>query len=651
MSEREPNYESADPYSGVNFVVYDASDFYPRGSLRPRSKINPPYQISKVPSNLGSIKDILDCVSEINPQSGIKRAVERLIDRSSDENGLNTKKRVEPEKVCKMINLNLLRDEFKSETANTNNGDIFKRGDKIVIIWPNDISYYLIVDLKRGELRYIWGELEDDKITKRYSNEKNKQRKIPRRSKDDSRVELEKPFESIDLKQPFLREAQDEGKRGTYPRETQNFFNRMRQADLEVENLLINNMNHVVPVSESLKRLARRKGRQYVRGLLAEIRKGGGDNIIGELRIDMLYENKWNGRKGIIDRKDTLLTLNLLLVAEKYYLNAILDFPWNKVGPEPFDALVDVFWFRFDFAELQNEWKFRVERIKNIRGSVYAHAQAERILEWVWKNKGYTFAHLKELRESNIRYKAKRVAKDMGPLYKFVDEERLKHEIINASIRSRPSGLTLLLWKTLKWASPSEWKAGHMMTTSDFRYEDPETWDEHFPDPYWVTHGDLQGRLVLAGETLSQPLAHLWADGSVENQIKKDLCYMAEQEEIELGIDGNEELIEKATLQHLKQADHLNYYELIAKEFQNTISNLTIKDIDHRISKMSSLQRVVALHRLGYSCSAKLKDDLGRIRYISKGSSIQNVITIFFDGKSDRYYKLLKQITKVIISG
>ena len=646
MPERQPNQQSeADLYSGVNFAVYDASDFNPRGSLRPRSKINPPYEISKVPSNLRSIKNILDCVSKTNPQSDLKKSIGRLVDRGPEVDDSKSKNRVEPEKICKSINLNLLRDRFKNKNTVANNKDIFKRGDKIVIVWPNDGSYFLIVDLKRGEQMYLWGETVDDKTIKRYSNEMNRNRKITKKSRDNFQDEIEEPFEQTDGKETDLHIAKDEGEQESYPKETKRFFDKMYGADMDVEDLLINKMEDVVLVTEVVKRRSIRLGRIGVRELLRDLRHGSGATaVLGELEDDIVYASKLDPRVKSISVERIKGIFNILLQAENCYLNAILDFPWNKVGPEPYDTLINVFWFRFDWFTLKTEWENRLKSVNSIRSHYYKKANAERILEWVWQKHGLKFDKMKELRqwEPKITWDSKEVAREMGPTSQFLRRHMMESKIEHFQRRTRPSGLTLLLWKSLKWASASEWGAAKSVYTSDMKFIDPEIWEEKIADPKWTEIGDFQGRIVLAGETKSDVLSHLKSDRSEDLLNASRLAFMAEQDGYEL--QDKKESFETA----VKQLDSLSKqpaaFELVARDFERAIKSFSWSDLISKIENLSEDERLLVLYRLGYSVYSE------KPGYIQK-ASVGYVVNWLFNGVPSRYYAALLRITRKLSDG
>jgi len=264
MVERETKLEcSADSYPGVNFAVYDASDFHPRGLLRSRSEIKAPYGLSKVPDEYVSMEGVVDAVMRDNPSSDIERTIKLFTECAPSEISIDQHVKIEPEKIFPGINMNLLRDIFKEKPGIINNGDRFKEGDKLAIVWSQDSSFYLFIDVERGDYRLVLhNDFEEDTI-KRNSNEKPVKGQHGKSQLDlgKSIDESNKPFENEDLVDTELRKAKDKGKRKDYPKETQEFFDKMLQADLNVESLLVNNMALIVPVSESIQRLARRKGR------------------------------------------------------------------------------------------------------------------------------------------------------------------------------------------------------------------------------------------------------------------------------------------------------------------------------------------------------------------------------------------------------
>jgi len=362
----------------------------------------------------------------------------------------------------------------------------------------------------------------------------------------------------------------------------------------------------------------------------------------------MLYAQRLHNENKTVTKPNVITNLSLLLKAERFYLDAILAFPWNKIGPEPFDILLDVFWFRFGYKYLANEWQGRSAIIENCRREAYKEAQIHRILEWVREKKGHDCSHLKELKDLEIKYEPKIVAKDMGPLHKFFDAEEFREQIIKAQKKFRPSGLTLLLWKTLKWASPSENMVGHVIDTSDLRFVDAQTWEEHFPDPLWVKQGDFQGRLVLSGEDLTQPLSHLQAEGSTGDEIRKRIYLAADEYGIVMSND-NQKILEKATNQRLKQNDNISNFETVAKDFQIAVARLSLSEIEEKISKMNLIYKIIVLHRLGYNSNIVFRKLNGQNRKIDKDYTVQRVIYELFAGKANQYYRTLKQITASLV--
>lgn len=651
MHERKVNDQdkTINRYSGLDFIIFDASDFNPRGSLRNKSQITPPYPLSKIPSNFKSVQDVIDYVLERNAESDLERVLLTISGKNRQEEVVfHPLSRTKPEEFSNGLTLNCLRASFSHTVKQKDDGDIFSKGDKVAIIKrKNEPDYLLVVLLSLGKYIYIGSKVDEDKI-KKYSNERavRSHQSAQQYHKKGGVDETEKPFEIEDLEESHLREAKDDGKRKNYPKETENFFNRMRQADLDVENLLINNMDLMVPISESVKRLAKRKGRDYVRNALTNLRCGNWDASFDEMQDDINFEKRDNGLG--LSCQEIEKGFNLLLKAEKYYFEAILDFPWNKVGPEPFDTLINVFWFRFNFIGLRFKWESRNSMMKSIHLEVYKEAQIQRILEWVWLKKGYKCAHLKELKELKIKYNPKRVAKDMGPLYKFMSSDELHERIVSAQKRFRPSGLTLLLWKTLKWASASEWRAGGSMMTSDFRYEDPELWDEHFADPEWKSIGDFQGRLILPGETTSTPLPHLkFEKGGRLGQLEKLIAFNYESNGDELSLaDINLEKQRKLREIPLKS------FKSAAQDFFSVVSHLTFKELMTKIERLELRQKAIVLHRLGYDVPAKESgiannfEDVG----IDSFRPVKFVINTCFSGKANLYYRELRAITRLLQS-
>ena len=681
MSKQEfgPTEERGNVYPGLECLVYDAVDFYPRGSLYSRSHISPPYPISKNPSHLNSVQDVVQEVLRVNPKSDIGAEVSFLSSYSHDNESDNISQRVRPEEVSIILNVNFLRSEFRRFF--NGDRDIFSEGDKLAIIMHiGEKRSFLLVDVAHGHYIFVNTSAADPQFLKLNTNEKLPSPKpdewdLQRQREQKFKEQVSEPFESTDLIGQPIKMAEDEGKRKKYPRETVNFFRRMEIADLTVENILINDMDSVVGVSDSIHRLGRRIGRHNTRELLKKLRLNGIDqdrNIFEVMKSDTEYAHNLDPYYKVLSVDEIKKGFRLMFKAEEAYMGALFDFPWNKVGPEPFDSLIEVFWFRFDFHHLQNNWVHREASLglPALKNELYRDAQIERILTWAHATQnGLIASHLKDIKELGIEYTMAEVEKVAGPLRKYFNKEKIKERIVDKQSRSRPSELTLLLWKTLKWAHASDWKQSGAMLTSDFKFIDPDLWDEKFPDPEWLKIGDLQGRLILPGETLDKPLSHLKSDRRnkdlsdeiVSNirtyrkkneknpyyQLEKEIAFKMEQQGDE--INQKDLLLEK---QHESGRPKTpKAYESIALDFNKAILRFSRKQLLSIIDSLPRNERLVVLHRLGYSVSGE-STGITFMSYkvgIEANRPISYLVNTLFQRHTNVYYSTLKRATSRLI--
>ena len=462
----------------------------------------------------------------------------------------------------------------------------------------------------------------------------------------------EPPFVEIDVHGFDIRQASDEGRR-EYPIETQSFKNKMYFADLEVENLLINDINLVESVSEALHRMGKRVGRKKVRSEIKEIRLQGWegkDKLLDELIRDIQQANSLSQKDTTAPSKGSFKKgFELMLKAESLYFNSVLDLPWNKVGPEPFDILIDVFWFRFRFGGLKFDWQGRDQLRESLQKDIYKRAQIDRILTWAYKTQDGVIANnLKDLKELGITYNMAEVEEVAGPLFLFVDKTRLREAFEDPLKRSRPSGLTLLLWKTLKWASASEWRAHNAIHFSDLPFMDRDLWDEKIPDPSWQEISDSQGRLKLVGEKFKNPLSHIKSDKSNKHsQMENTLAFEMESQSGDITLAD----VVREKQRQLRQKNPKSF-ESVTKDFAEVISSMNLDGLMKQINKLSDNQRVIVLHRLGYDLSAeqsRIKDRFGGVT-VESSRPVMYLINILFKGYQNRYYNELRTITKLLES-
>lgn len=642
---KQDGKEEVNPYDGIQFIVYDASDFHPRGSLR-KGQISPPHNLSETPSDINSVEDIIDNLTRKNPNNewSVRSAIKSLKRSHQETDVINDQpSRVFPEELSPKLNLNFMRASFR-RVEHDKECDMWEKGDKIVIIFNPVVEHMLAVDLKRGSIVPVWEGFDDAQSLKEFNNEikSPKQQRYRESSRKSYKLDPDNiPFEQLDLNSPEIPEAKDKGDRNKYPEETQKFWNKMHIADVEVEWLLLPNIDLIVEITEAVHRFAKKNGRDDARELLSDFRHYKFD-VIKDIVWDINLNRRLNKNNKKIDINSVSNCFETLFKAEKQYFNCIKDLYWNKGGPEPFDTLINVFWFRFDYSRLSRNWKSRRETFQSIKSWHYKNAQMNRILSWVNETYGTYIWSWKELEENNITYDIKVVEKEMGPLDKYVHKDWIERDFKKAEKKFRPSYLTKLLWSTLKHTSLSTWKTNGTFLTSDFKYKDPEIWDEHFCDQQSLLHTDFQGRFLLPGETLPMSLLNLSSLPDSERQIRERLYLKAENMGLDL-INDNEG-IEKIANQLINENRQLKHFESIANNFQEVVAKTPLKKLIHKVDKLPPLYRCLVLHRLGYNSKIINKADKNLVK-IDNDLKVQWVIKILFDGKSNRYYSSLKKAT------
>jgi hypothetical protein len=642
--------EVKEKYPNLDFEVYDASDFAPRGSLRGADVVTPPYPISERSKDIDSIDAIIGVVKKLDADSDIEMEIKGmtvLYDEVDEDSRLQ---RRPPEEISPVLNLNFLRFRF-GEWRNREK-DVFKAGDKIAILKSKDkYSGILVVDLTRGKtMRLNPNEHEDNEMLKRFivKDDNKAKRSGPGKRKAESPEPL---FEEQDL-EVRKKEARDRGQKINYPPETRTLHTKMHEADIEVEHLLINEIRTVALVSDSIHRLAKRAGREKTGKLLAKMRNegfAGSDELLEDLARDIEFSSAIgfeSGRGKTLSADVVKRGLELMFRCERLYLDAVIEFPWNKVGPEPFDTLINVFWYRFDFDRLKNDWERRPRWYKYNRKEAYKQAQIERILTWAHKTQnGLIVSHLKDLKELDITYTMDEVEQVAGSLSRFFNEKGSIDKILKDS---RPSQLTKLLWSSLKWASASEWKAARTMMTSDFRYIDPEIWEEKFADPEWAEIGDLHGRLILPGETLKRPMSHLKAGSTRLKQAEKEAVFEEEQGGGKLSFA--DVVLERQKI--LKDPVVLKSFESSVYDFNKAVSSLSYDELMRKVMSLSGIQRAIVLHRLGYAQSGQTSGIITRFGGVSieDWRPVMYVINACFDGNSRKYYKTVRETAQKLLA-
>jgi hypothetical protein len=450
----------------------------------------------------------------------------------------------------------------------------------------------------------------------------------------------EKPDQSY-----FFVDEQDQGlppthdvlqkERLDYPQETIEFRTLMLEADYFVRGMLSkNNIGDVANLTESIRRMERKDGRVNVRQALGELRsllkpfilQNPRDvsyvepesavladfiqtskspllhNLIRDLNYD-LSECVNLGVRKKMDAPQIAETLLKLFNIESTYLGPVWNYPWNNIGPEPFDALIEVLWFRYDFREIENRFKHFNRMINNAVGKAIIDG---------WR----------------------RFQQDTGtkPNIKDADPMELTERKLEVNkMMARPLGLTKLLWSTLKWAQPRMGKSGSISGT---RRYDPELWDESLLDPNLPQQGDYQNRIVLAGEDRAS-FSHLGHEAVNHQNLQEELKIRLLRAAESLGISVSLRQIEEIVKDEFSQdaIEHIPAKE-VAIEFRDATKNLDLEQILKKVRTYPYPIRLLIYSRLGYMHPQLKKDGMS--------GSVQQFINIYFQGNSAKYYRCLR---------
>ncbi|KKU29092.1 MAG: hypothetical protein UX92_C0014G0008 [Candidatus Amesbacteria bacterium GW2011_GWA1_47_20] len=362
---------------------------------------------------------------------------------------------------------------------------------------------------------------------------------------------------------------------------------------------------------------------------MAELRAGKweeNEGAVEECVQDMKWEAGLQRRPGKLTKKQLVKTVDMLFLIEKEYLQAVLQLPWNKVGPEPFDTLIDVVWFRFGYSSVGWDWDNLKKASAATKKRFFKAAAIERKRAWMYRVHGVST--LKELEEAGEKVDHEDVRRVMGPISGYVDHKELRRKLALIDKRVTPSGLTKLLWSSLKWAQPSRWRVWETDTLSR-RDREGDIFDENFPDPVWKELGDLQGRIVCPGEGLNRPLAHEFSGGL---DVRGNLMVGEARRNDEGELEYNEWWLETYATQVLSLATEPERSNLIVAEFNEAVRSLPLSEIKRAVSRMDALEKRVVLHRLGYGADGY--------------RPIEFVIGSAFDKSPHAYYECLKIITQ-----
>ena len=559
----------------------------------------------------------------------------------------DVKDRLEPEKIDER----LTRKYLENETIITYGYHRMpKAGDKLALIYHEEAPQILYVaNLNIG----VFIRLEKEEEQWRNERERIIQVDLP-----------EKEFEETDLKGPGLLEAIDKGDRKYENKTGMRFAQMMTSAEVLTERVLYEeHLENAVHVTDAIKRLAKRRGRTFTRDLISKIRQGGYHNyedIIQEMSEDILFASRLHLAYEPIklNPKQIKHSLQRIFIAESGYLDAAIHLPWNRVGPQAIDTVIEVFWFRYHFDSLSFENKLKREARNKIRSYYYKMAAIGRMETWFAKE-GYGCLEWDELVDLGLIPESKAERKkltrqldaQMGPISDFLSDRGLKEDMENMWKKYTPNGLTKLLWKTLKYAQPQQWKNTETVLAS--RYE---LLDEAVADPRWLELGDHLGRIVLPGESLANPLPHLaissddHKNGARYNIGTRQLAFAADGENIPYSLDSLNMKLEDS----FKSEKPPRAYESIVEDFNNTVAKIPIDQLLARIINMPMGMRAVVLSRLGYFIPEEL--EIGNystpVRFSPTTtysgmwtSPVRFYTNTLFEGISYQYYQEVKKAT------
>jgi len=453
-----------------------------------------------------------------------------------------------------------------------------------------------------------------------------------------------------------------------YPPQTREFKRLMYGADFYMRNWIDSeNISQVIALTDAIHRHDLKNGRQQTRQALQHLRsmlkpyilthpldseyskpstkelkkalKETDDPVLqsflGDINYDLTHTNQLgHGQK--LSSGTVLSTFLDMLNVERCFLEAIYKYPWNNQGPEPFDALVEVLWFRYDFRDIANtldNFKSSIKSVNSKIGEVYKKA---------WLRLRNDYVSQKEPDWVTLFASPEDVPVPAGKLrtYKspniFLDPNslrELKSEKVAAKKKlAAPLGLTQLLWSTLKWAQP---RPGRTILLDDLDY-DPELADEHRPDKKYP--GDLQGRIILSGEedeyagqAAHEETAYL---RGAEADITARLLRAASNLETPVTID---QLKQIAREEINSQKNEPNPAKESAREFKRATAKLRLKDLMRKTVSLPLAIQVIIYARLGFNHPQASELD-----------NLQKVIKGVFSGNSNLYYRYVRMATLML---
>ncbi|MBI2356812.1 hypothetical protein HYV12_02050 [Candidatus Dojkabacteria bacterium] len=502
-------------------------------------------------------------------------------------------------------------------------------------------------------------------------------RKILNRAKLPKEQTPAEDYSFIDSLEPEPREAKDNLRSEKYSREAIAFRRKMEDADKVMrQELNLENLDEVNYVSQTLRRFAKRVGRDRLMTDISELRKLFSDYIVDanfpfspislghklpfpeetvlrdivlksgnkellrlldeteyETQLPFPYDNKPK-----VTKVGFLSTLITLLNVERAYTSAVSFYPWNSTGPEPFVSLIDVFWFSFSFSRLKKHHEAigRLARKYNNKKSK-AYAQSIRrkrgaFVEQNVKDWDLLFATTEDV---PIPSRILKNFNNPDPLEKYLSASS-KEGLIEIAKRIRkledsPSELFLLLWKTLKWAQPSPW---HLHTDSLDRRELSDERTINIKDRELT---DAQMRLILNGESF-KGTSHLLT--GYENEISEVVVarLLRAADEMNHGENITLQQIYEQAKKYLEQVTpQMQSSKESVKEFNSVIKRIPLKKLVKYIDKLPLTAKNIVLHRLGYDVTMH-----------SIGKSIESAINQICNNKPGLYYHTLQLTAEVL---
>jgi hypothetical protein len=700
MNERQPSTDNStevDLFAGLTVFVYNIADFDPRGMYH--DTIMPPYPLSETPEELSNPRAVFekimtvggkdfeeDLVMEIN-WFGAPPEKDSPISGSKPVTGWELEDRIEPEKISPQLTKALLLENTTWET-------IIPRDTQFAVIHHRLIPDRLyVVNLSNGVSTCLYHQHDDPhwrQTTKKTAAEP---------------LEQEPEFETVDLVPDPLPESKDRGDR-QYSGETLAFREAMLAADNELllqlgtdmdleprippgllmmrradetdglrrmdvdippdsprqaqTRKIAEKMRHVdtaplavtqvIQTTEAIRRMVRRNGKRHTLEQVTSFRKSkpGMDQLVRDIVTDLKFTSLLDDEAVPMSHTQVTQSLQRLCKIEKAFARAVIKTPWNKVGPQALDTMINVIWLRFDYRNIMYDIRSRARMKIYARQKYLRKAVLERTYAWLEKKgimrpQEYDPKFFKRLRlTQGITIDRKQIAKEMPPLSTFIDRIGLKHDLEDAT-SMEPSGLLLLLWKSLKYAQPHQWKKGATDTISYI-----EGFYTTTADKKWLEMGDHLGRLRLSGEALesTDPLPHLQADlaNTEEFQERAAATELDRRGEVYTNTDIN-----KVT-EAIQEEEIPEVFESNAILFSQAVSGIELRDLQDRILALSPIQQVVALSRLGYMVPQEIFDKAltREKRYeeesLWRGLRVKSIIYALFDDNSYQYYKTVKEI-------